>query len=78
MNCQECRERLAAYLEGLLDVTCQSQIDSHVAECAACQSELRDARELTIRLTCAGSRTHSRLFANGRDGSHCSRASPSD
>jgi hypothetical protein len=54
MNCQECREGLAAYLEGLLDATCQSQIDLHVAECAACQSELREVRELTVRLTRAG------------------------
>jgi hypothetical protein len=54
MNCQECREGLAAYLEGLLDATCQSQIDLHVAECVACQSELREVRELTIHLTRAG------------------------
>jgi hypothetical protein len=51
MNCEECRDELAAYLEGLLDETRQDQIDSHLASCAACQSELREVRELTVRLT---------------------------
>ncbi len=51
MNCQECREAVAAYLEGLLDATCQSQIDWHLAECAACQADLQEVRELTVRLT---------------------------
>lgn len=51
MNCQECREELAAYLEGLLDETCQSRMDGHLAECTACQAELREVRELTDRLT---------------------------
>jgi len=51
MNCQECREELAAYLEGLLDETCQSRMDGHLAECTACQAELRELRELTDRLT---------------------------
>ena len=51
MNCQECRDELAAYLEGLLDKTCQSRMDGHLAECTACQAELREMRELTDRLT---------------------------
>ena len=51
MNCQECREELAAYLEGLLDETCQSRMDGHLAECTACQAELREVRELMVRLT---------------------------
>ena len=51
MNCQECREAVTAYLEGLLDATCQSRIDLHLAECAACQAELQEVRELTVRLT---------------------------
>jgi hypothetical protein len=54
MNCQECREAVAAYLEGLLNATCQSQIDLHFAECAACQAELQEVRELTVRLTSDG------------------------
>ena len=50
MNCQECREELAAYLEGLLDETSQRRMDGHLAECTACQAELRDVRKLTVRL----------------------------
>lgn len=51
MNCQECREELAAYLECLLDETSQSRMDGHMAECTACQAELREVRELTDLLT---------------------------
>ena len=29
MNCQECREELAAYIEGLLDETHQGQMEAH-------------------------------------------------
>ncbi len=54
MNCQECRDELAAYLEGLLDETCQNRMDAHLAECAACQTELHELRELTLRLACDG------------------------
>ncbi len=50
MNCQECRDELAAYLEGLLDETRRSQIEAHMAECSACQTELQEVRELTARL----------------------------
>jgi hypothetical protein len=51
MNCQDCCEELAAYLEGLLDEPSQSRMDGHLAECAACQAELHAVRELTVRLT---------------------------
>ncbi len=51
MNCQECREELAAYIEGLLDETCKSRMDGHMAECTACQAELREVRKLTVQLT---------------------------
>ncbi len=51
MNCQRCREELAACLEGLLDGTSQSRMDGHLAECTACQAELEAVRELTVRLT---------------------------
>jgi len=54
MNCQECHEALAAHLEGLLGPTGQSQIDVHLAECAACRAELHELRELTDRLTREG------------------------
>ncbi len=55
MNCQECRDAVAAYLEGLLNATCRRQIDLHCAECTACQAEFKEMRELTVRLKRAGS-----------------------
>ncbi|MBN2296481.1 MAG: zf-HC2 domain-containing protein [Pirellulales bacterium] len=54
MKCQECREELAAYIEGLLDETRQNRMDSHMAECTGCQAELQQTRELTDRLTREG------------------------
>ncbi len=54
MNCEECREESAAYLEGLLDEASQSQIESHVVECSTCQAELEEVRQLTIELAGAG------------------------
>ena len=54
MNCQECREELAAYIEGLLDETHQSQMEAHMAECSNCQAELEEVRELTVRLAREG------------------------
>jgi hypothetical protein len=50
MNCQECREELAAYLEGLLVETCRGQFEAHLAECPHCRIELAAVRELTVRL----------------------------
>ena len=51
MNCQECREELAAYIEGLLDKTRQDQFETHLAECSTCQTELQSVRELMVHLT---------------------------
>ena len=50
MNCEECREELAAYLEGLLDEASRSRIESHLAECSACRAELQEVRQLTAQL----------------------------
>ena len=50
MNCQECRDQMAAYLEGLLDETGRRGMEGHLAECTACQTELNEVRELTVRL----------------------------
>ena len=50
MNCQECRDELAAYVEGLLDEATQSRMDSHLAECSACLTELQEVRQLTVHL----------------------------
>jgi outer membrane lipoprotein-sorting protein len=50
MNCQQCRDELAAYLEGLLDETSQSRIESHLAECSACMAEFDEVRRLAVHL----------------------------
>lgn len=55
MNCSQCREELAAYLEGLLDETCQSQIEAHLASCPTCQAEYESVRQLTDLLASAAS-----------------------
>lgn len=54
MNCQDCREELAGYLEGLLDGACRNRIDAHLGQCPACQAELEGVRQLTARLACDG------------------------
>jgi transposase len=54
MNCQECREAFAEYLEGLLDLSHQNRIETHLAECPACQAELKAVQRLTVRLTRVG------------------------
>ena len=50
MNCQQCHDELAAYLEGLLDETSQGRTESHLAECSACLAELEEVRQLTVHL----------------------------
>jgi hypothetical protein len=51
MNCHECRDELAAYLEGLVDKAGRSQIESHLAGCPTCRTELTEVQQLTARLT---------------------------
>ena len=50
MTCQDRRLDLVAYLEGLLDETIQSQVESHLAQCPTCHRELCELRQLTDRL----------------------------
>ena len=54
MSCQDSREELAAFLEGLLDETQQSQMEAHIAECSSCRAELDEVRELTDCLSREG------------------------
>ena len=54
MNCHECREETAAYLEGLLEQASQSQMELHIAGCSACRAELEAVRQLVTRLACDG------------------------
>ena len=50
MNCSQCREQLAAYLEGLLDRDETSQFESHLAECPQCSRELDEIEQLVGQL----------------------------
>ena len=54
MTCQDWCNELVAYLEGLLDETPRSQLESHLAQCPACQGELWELRQLTDRLAREG------------------------
>ncbi len=40
------RERLSAYLDGALEPAERAELELHLADCAACQDELRELREL--------------------------------
>jgi outer membrane lipoprotein-sorting protein len=53
MNCLECREMLAAHLEGVLEDSAED-FARHVSECAACQAELAQTSELHERLRSDG------------------------
>jgi outer membrane lipoprotein-sorting protein len=50
MKCTECRDALAAYLEGLLDPADRAGMEAHMNECSSCRAELEETRELTARL----------------------------
>ncbi len=54
MNCSECRDDFAAYLEGLLDPEAESRTTSHLAECPACRAEFDQMQRLVVRLTRTG------------------------
>ena len=50
MNCQEFREELAAYIEGLLDETHGDRWRRTWPSVQAVRPELQEVRELTVRL----------------------------
>ena len=54
MNCSECKDDFAAYIEGLLDPAVESRITSHLADCPACRAEFDEVRRLVVRLTRSG------------------------
>lgn len=54
MNCDTCKERLVAYLEGLLDDPQKQQVDDHLQACDACRAELEGLRTLQARLDANG------------------------
>jgi len=51
MNCLSARESLGAYLDGELPVEARATIESHLAECPTCASELEFMRSFTASLS---------------------------
>src|ERR1051326_7164 len=57
MNCDECRDSLIAYAEGLLDHEERLRCQAHLDACAACQAEYQAIRSLQQRLIARGQAT---------------------
>jgi hypothetical protein len=55
MNCEESKELLVAYFEGLLEDSEQQAVEEHLKDCPACQAELQELKGL-----------HDRLVTNGK------------
>ena len=55
MNCQECKELLVGYVEGLLDESQRQTVTGHLKSCQLCRMEME-----------AVSTLHNRLIANGK------------
>jgi hypothetical protein len=55
MNCQECKELLVGYVEGLLDESQRQTVTGHLKSCQLCRTELE-----------AVSTLHNHLIANGK------------
>ena len=55
MNCEESKELLVAYVEGLLEDSEQQAVAEHLKDCSACQAELQELTGL-----------HDRLVTNGK------------
>jgi len=55
MNCEESKELLVAYFEGLLEDSEQQAVEEHLKDCSACQAELQELKGL-----------HDRLVTNGK------------
>ena len=46
MNCRECKELLAPYVEGLLDPPVLKQFESHLSTCPVCRAELDEVQQV--------------------------------
>jgi outer membrane lipoprotein-sorting protein len=55
MNCEESKELLVAYVEGLLEDSEQQAVEEHLKDCSSCQAELKELTAL-----------HDRLVTNGK------------
>ncbi len=56
MNCEEIKELLVAYVEGLLKDSEKQSVAEHLKDCPACQAELQEMKGL-----------HERLVTNGKN-----------
>ncbi len=56
MNCAECRERMVAYIEGLLNGAERGAFDAHLESCDACRAEVAETTRLCERLRTNGGR----------------------
>ena len=50
MNCEEFRERLDEYIDGMADESLQARMDTHAEECAACAELLKQAMDIRFAL----------------------------
>lgn len=55
MNCSECQEMLAGYVEEVLDQTALSEVARHLLECPECQALAAEFSQLRDQLVAAGS-----------------------
>jgi hypothetical protein len=51
MNCEQCRELLVGYVEGILELQQSELVEEHCNDCANCQAEIQQIRTLHKRLT---------------------------
>jgi hypothetical protein len=54
MNCGQCKEILAAYIEGLLNESEKRTIQEHLKDCSLCRAEFQQLRSLCDRLAANG------------------------
>jgi outer membrane lipoprotein-sorting protein len=54
MNCGQCKEILAAYIEGLLNESEKRAIQEHLKDCSLCRAEFQQLRSLCDRLAANG------------------------
>ena len=50
MACQKYKDQFIAYIEGLLDQTATTWLESHFAECQVCREQLNEFRQLSKNL----------------------------
>lgn len=51
MNCTECKEMLAGYIEGLVEGAERAELEEHLNKCPLCRQELQEFKALYQKLT---------------------------